>query len=151
ECADAIRCWREVLSIDPQQAVARDYLEAAGVPSEPVKQAEIIDLGAARAQLINDETLAAADSWDAEVFGADGQLARQRLEVLLQEKRYEEALRLLYLARARKPDDTGIARGIQLLRERLILAYSAELGNQDIVPLLAIGVDVASRTTEERQ
>jgi tetratricopeptide (TPR) repeat protein len=136
EVEDAIRCWREVLEIAPGHAVATDYLASAGVPVDFSRQAEIIDFRTARAQATAQPQTT---------------LSRTDIERLLREGNYEEALRILYTARARSPQDTGIARSIQVLRERLSAAYSRELVDLDLVPVLSGHASGAALTDEEQQ
>lgn len=65
----------------------------------------------------------------------DPRRARNReLKVLLEGKRYEEALELLLRARAESPADPAISRGIRLLKDRLLLRYVRRLGDLERVP-----------------
>jgi hypothetical protein len=140
EIDEAVHCWRGVLELDPHHATARDYLETAGA-SEPPRGADVINLGAARAQL-------ASSSWpppsranepEARTDSAIAKLMRPQLERLLREHRYEEALALLYSARASNPKNSEIPKSIRLLRERLTADYAQQLGDLDRVPMLAPG------------
>jgi len=54
------------------------------------------------------------------------------------ERAYEEALSLLWAARQRAPDIAEIARGIQLLKQRLVRRYLCHLGDLDRVPCLLV-------------
>src|SRR5438132_6367066 len=67
-----------------------------------------------------------------------------QIAALLWEKRYEEALELLYAARWHTPDAPEISRGINLLKERLVRRYVEELGDLDAVPSIAPGVNRAT-------
>jgi len=81
----------------------------------------------------------------------DGEQARDpanelkgQIAALLWEKRYEEALDLLYDARWHSPDAAEIPRGINLLKERLVRRYVEELGDLDAIPSIAPGVNRAT-------
>jgi tetratricopeptide (TPR) repeat protein len=155
ETREAVRCWREVLRLDPDNCEARDYLEAAGADTPsivPQQHAEVIDLGAARAQLASSTPPAPpVESRRLGVIEADGSVPHPELEGLLRERRYEEALELLYRLRARRPDDTALARGIRLLRERVEVSYAERLRNLDYVPHRLNATDSFMLTSEERQ
>lgn len=144
EIDEAIRCWRQVLELDPKHPVARDYLESAGISVEVAQQAEIIDFDAARAQLATQHAHEPAPE------PHDPPFEQEELEELLRQRRYEDALRRLYLARARRPDDPSISRSIGLLRDRLVMDYASRLGNLDRVPSVTPGGHVNALTTEER-
>jgi hypothetical protein len=77
-----------------------------------------------------------------EVLGRASPVRRQ-ITLLLSEKRYEEALELLYATRWEAPDSAEISRGINLLKERLIRHYLEELGNLDAVPQVVAELDPA--------
>jgi hypothetical protein len=76
---------------------------------------------------------------------------RGQITLLLGERRYEEALELLYAARWRAPDAAEISRGINLLKERLVRRYVEQLGNLDAVPSVAADVDPASLSIGEEE
>ncbi len=65
--------------------------------------------------------------------GASGNAALVRADVLvlLREKRYEEALAVLYRARADQPDNTELLKSIDQIKEFLIGAYAKRLGGLD--------------------
>jgi tetratricopeptide (TPR) repeat protein len=126
----AIDCWREVLELDPSQAEARDYLESAGfaiAPRLPMEDSEI------------------------EASRPESSGATPELERLLRDRRYEEALKVLYAARAQSPKDQAISRSIRLLRERIAVDYAARLVNLDRVPLRGERVASGTLSGEERQ
>ena len=143
EVDEAVRCWRRVLELDPQHAIARDYLETAGAGHDTPRGADVINLGAARAQFAISSAPPAASNTDRPSLEASDSgaphFARPQLEGLLREHRYEEALTLLYAARARNPRNSEIPRSIRLLRERLTADYAHQLGDLDRVPMLAPG------------
>jgi len=140
EIDEAVRCWRSVLELEPHHATARDYLETAGA-SEPPRGADVINIGSARAQLAASSAPPPSRPGESEPR-ADSAVAmpmRPRLERLLREHRYEEALALLYSARASNPKNSEIPKSIRLLRERLTADYAQRLGDLDRVPTLAPG------------
>ncbi|MEZ4233947.1 MAG: hypothetical protein R3B89_32535 [Polyangiaceae bacterium] len=57
----------------------------------------------------------------------------RQLKLLLEGKRYEEALELLLRVRAQSPEDPAISRGIRLLKDRLVLSYTRRLGDLERV------------------
>lgn len=60
-------------------------------------------------------------------------LVRADVLVLLREKRYEEALAVLYRARADQPDNSELQKSIDQIKEFLIGAYAKRLGGLDQV------------------
>lgn len=128
EISEAVRCWKQVLTLAPDNAVARDYLEAAGIDCDPkttgtrptLRDAEIIDFGSARANLAGAE--ARADGSPPGVRSVSPRDSfKAEVAQLLRERRYQSALELLYTASERHPEDAEIARSIELLRDRLEL------------------------------
>jgi tetratricopeptide (TPR) repeat protein len=133
--AEAIGCWREALALAPDDRRARDFLESAGVD---------VDLPSSRRSGV-------ALSRPAEPSGAAAEVApqgpsppsksgvaaidRAALTRLLEEKRFEEALDLLYAQREASPDDAAVSRGIRAIKEHLILRYGRALGSLDRVPM----------------
>jgi hypothetical protein len=77
--------------------------------------------------------------------------ATPELEKLLRERRYEEALKVLYAARASAPKDQAISRSIRLLRERIAVDYAARLVNLDRVPARGERISGSLLSSEERQ
>lgn len=123
EVAEAVECWQRVLELQPDHPVARDYLDSAGaevtVPASSRRagrDAEIIDFGAARANLAGLEREASNATV---VSNVQKQSFKAEVAQLLRDKRYESALELLCAARERHPDDPEIGRSIELLRARL--------------------------------
>lgn len=127
----AVRCWREVILLDPNQPDARDYLESAGVAISPPAMSAEVEVGAER-----------EDS---------AMVATPELERLLRERRYEDALKILYSARAASPKDQAISRSIRLLRERIAVDYASRLVNLDRVPARGERISGALLSSEERQ
>jgi len=74
--------------------------------------------------------LAAAMSTERDASAA---LVRADVLVLLRERRYEEALAVLYRARADSPDSAELQRSIDQIKEFLIGAYAKRLGGLDQV------------------
>src|SRR6478609_6646709 len=62
---------------------------------------------------------------------ASAALVRADVLVLLRERRYEEALAVLYRARADSPDSTELQKSIDQIKEFLIGAYAKRLGGLD--------------------
>jgi tetratricopeptide (TPR) repeat protein len=117
---EAARCWREAQQLDPHDPRAGEYLSALGADSAPKEPVE------RRANPLRDF-----------VDGLEGQAAivgKAEFVVLLREKRFEEALTVLYRAREAAPDNASISRGIQLLKDKLLATYLAQLGDLDAVP-----------------
>lgn len=138
---EAVRCWQEVLQLQPDNAQALDYLDAAGAPHEPRAAsaarptALVVDLNAVR------QRLAAASSPPAphvEVVraraGKPDEDASNDVAQLVEAGLFEQALQQLYTMRTRKPDDGSIAECIRLLRDRLLGQYWDTLGHLDRVP-----------------
>lgn len=156
EVDDAVRCWRGVLELDPHHPIARDYLETAGASSDEMRGAAVINFGTVRAEHGGDPLIdATAPPQSSSAFGAlamngsGAELPRPELERLLYEHRYEEALALLYAARAGNPRNSEIPKSIRLLRERLTSDYAHQLGDLDRVPMLSPGA--LELTGEEQQ
>ncbi len=152
---EAVLFWRRALALDPKNDRAKDFLECAGVPVEPLSElAEVIDLDKLRSQLGFGESAgtplppAAAASEESAPATESRPVRKSMIERLLRAERHEEALELLYQARAQKPTDAGLSHSIRILRERLALSYAAGLRNLDWVPIL---VDDNLRSTIDPQ
>lgn len=150
--AAAVRCWQQVLSLSPGDRRALDYLDAAGAEATPAPVSAatahggvLIELAAAR------EARAAAPP---SVMLGDVEVSvqnREAMERLLGDKRYEEALQVLYKERERAPRDSSISRGIRVLKEQLVVYYGRELGSLDRVPVLVASEEVLSRLAPEQR
>lgn len=150
--ADAVRCWQQVLSLSPGDRRALDYLDAAGAEATPAPVSAatahggvLIELAAAR------EARAATPP---SVMLGDVEVSvqhREAMERLLRDKRYEEALQVLYKERERAPQDSSISRGIRVLKEQLVVYYGRELGSLDRVPVLVASEEVLSRLAPEQR
>ncbi len=147
----AVRCWTEVLELNPNQEQARDYLDAAGV-SENSPNAEVIDIDSLRerAGLSSDRPRRTLSQDPGPLLLPGGQPSPE-LERMLKQRRYDDALALLYAARAKHPQDASISRSIRLLRERLILSYAERLTTLDHVPTVAADFDRSRLSSEQRQ
>jgi len=120
----AVAVWTEAVHVQPDDPRARDYLRQAGVSV--------------------DETESPVPM--------HGHGTRAELEQLLAERRYEEALELLFEARRQNPTAPDISRGIQLLKQRLVRRYLHQIGNLDHVPKLAIAeAEVGGLKLEEEE
>ncbi len=62
---------------------------------------------------------------------ANAAVVRADVLVLMREKRYEEALALLYRARSESPGDAELQKSIEQIKEFLIGAYAKRLGGLD--------------------
>ncbi len=129
--AEAVVCWQRALAIDPHDERARDYLEAAGIKSQSASlRAKVIDLHQARPTLV--------DAAAARNKTAAGEVGREKLVKLIEERRYDEALAILYRLREETPGDTSISRSIRLVKDRLTVEYSRRVGHLDQVPRLRV-------------
>jgi hypothetical protein len=79
-------------------------------------------------RIVERSELAAAMSSERDASAA---LVRADVLVLLRERRYEEALAMLYRARAESPDSTELQKSIDQIKEFLIGAYAKRLGGLD--------------------
>ncbi len=118
EEARAFECWREVLRRDPDDPVARDYLEAAG--ADPVAD-NVVDLNARRSA-----RAAAASTVPREL--------EAKIVEAVQSKRYDDALRMLYAAKRTYPADLSVSRSIQHLKAKITQLTLRELGTLERVP-----------------
>ncbi len=109
----AIAAWREALSLRPDSVRARDYLEAAGALSEHPPE----------------------PTWEpsnAEV--TESQRVRREVLQLVRDKRYDDALRVLYADRLRRPDDPALTRSIQHLKAKVVEDSILRLGDMSRAP-----------------
>jgi tetratricopeptide (TPR) repeat protein len=133
---DAIECWRAVLAITPEEPRALEYLEAVGASPAMVQAAERAN-GRHDTQRINALVgeLARTATTDAQLADA---LERVR------ERRYEEALALLYEAHRVDPHNTEVSRSIGVIKDRLITDYRRELGAPTAVPMVVASTDLSA-------
>jgi len=140
EIADAIRCWQEALSLAPDEPLARDYLESAGVELQQHRaHAKILDFAGPRAQLVRNVAKSAPSSGEVPTTlerSAHNKRRATELEALLRDKRYEEALTLLRSVQREAPDDLRVERSIRLLSDRLCSVYERRLTELTLVPYL---------------
>jgi hypothetical protein len=61
-------------------------------------------------------------------------LPKDAFLALLQERRFEEALNLLYASREHAPGNPSISRAIHVLKDRLLAQYRRQVGSMDRVP-----------------
>jgi CheY-like chemotaxis protein len=126
---EAVACWRAVLELVPDHPEALDYLQSAGV-GDPTSGAPLP---------IEDRPSASqADDDDDEVVGG---IDYAEVLAMLREKRFDEALVLLYLAHDKDPRNRNISRIIGLVKERLIVHQRRLIGNMDAVPRLLYELD----------
>jgi tetratricopeptide (TPR) repeat protein len=133
---DAIECWRAVLAITPEEPRALEYLEAVGASPVTVQASERAN-GRHDTQRIN--TLVGELARTAR---SDAQLADALERV--RERRYEEALALLYEAHRVDPHNTEVSRSIGVIKDRLITDYRRELGAPTAVPMVVASTDLSA-------
>lgn len=151
--AEAIECWREVLFLSPGHRLALEYLDAAGASPEPGQPGDATERGDAaasprpgkpsvgRASTKDDRSSGRRDE-RARASTADEQpLSLESLSTLtvelIRERKFEEALALLYTAHGEAPRDPSISRSISVVKQRLLKEYRTELGDPSQVPALA--------------
>jgi len=118
-----------VLALSPAHPLALEYLDAAGfnlqaeatgpiasVPESDDSRAIQLAIGELR---LDDESL-------------------QRSVELVRERRFEEALTVLYAARASFPRHAGISRSIQAVKQRLVREYRMEVGDLGAIPAVRL-------------
>lgn len=115
--AEAVRCWQDVLVLDPAQADARDYIQTAGA-----------------ADSADDGTIELTERVD----GDAAEAPEDSLDVLSQEAmrhlrdgRLEEALDLFETVLERDPARTEMQNYFELLRSQLLKGYRERLGDSD--------------------
>ena len=153
---EAIRCWREVLQLSPGHRLALEYLEAAGASaqdgqdgqggqggadgadSRPTTPPRVTRSSSTRGSTQDDRgvSIGRATTSDEQVMSLDS-LSALTVE-LIREKRFEEALTLLYTAHGEAPRDQSISRSINVVKQRLLREYRAEIGDLSQVPKLAL-------------
>lgn len=127
---DAVDRWRRVLDLVPGHSEALDYLASAGQADDPrttqvrvKRRSELPPKRERKPITLEDEE-------------PSSPLEAPALLGLVKSGRYEEALEMLYEARALRPTDASISRSIQHLKGRLIRRYARRLGCIDSVPAL---------------
>lgn len=145
--AEAIQCWREVLYLSPGHRLALEYLEAAGASPEPGDELAASppprpSVGRARTK----DDSARSSSRDGKDEPGRAATEEQPLSLeslstltveLIRERKFEEALALLYTAHGEAPRDPSISRSISVVKQRLLREYRTELGDPSQVPALA--------------
>lgn len=146
---EAVRCWHRALALEPGEARALEYLECAGAsPAPPSGHGVVIALHTARTARAGGEPPSTSFPLsDGDAPGVD----RPALERLLAERRYEDALLLLYRERSKTPEDPAITRGIRMLKEHLTVRFARELGSLDRIPVLLAGSEQLARATAEQR
>lgn len=147
--AEAIQCWREVLYLSPGHRLALEYLEAAGAPPEPGDAADNLSSpkptpAVGRASTKDESPRPASRGGRDEKARAstdEQPLSLESLSTLtvelIRERKFEEALALLYTAHGEAPRDPSISRSISVVKQRLLKEYRTELGDPSRVPALA--------------
>lgn len=165
--AEAIQCWREVLYLSPGHRLALEYLDAAGALPEP-GESGAEPIGAAAPPKSTKPAVGRASTKDDRSSGrreergrastADEPLSLESLSTLtvelIRERKFEEALALLYTAHGEAPRDPSISRSISVVKQRLLKEYRTELGDPSQVPALAYDealIEELPLTEDERE
>ena len=127
EVAEAVRCWEDVLRIDPSHAEALDYLQAAGSSGEdPDREPDVGPAQAAEPEAAGTESDSAA--------GRLVEEAQARLEA----EDLEGALDLFRAAADLEPDRIEVEGYVDAIRSQLLQRYRKRLGETGAVPKLLI-------------
>jgi hypothetical protein len=132
DVASAVRCWEEVLRIDPDHAEALDYLDAA--ISDPDPPAEKGAPGAADAPGAVSEP--EPPPWERLVEEARARFEREDLE---------GALDLLRAAAELEPERIEMEGWVDMLRSRLLQRYRQHVGPMGATPKLLIQPSAITR------
>jgi len=127
EVAEAVRCWEDVLRIDPSHAEALDYLQAAGSSGEDPDREP--DVGPAQA--------AAPEAAGTESDSAAGRLVEEA-QARLEAEDLEGALDLFRAAADLEPDRIEVEGYVDAIRSRLLQCYRKRVGERGAVPKLLI-------------
>lgn len=134
DVAKAVRCWEDVLRIDPSHPEALDYLQAAGSRGEaPDRDA---DVGPAQA--------AASEAAGTESDSPAGRLVEEAGERLEAED-LEGALDLFRAAADLEPDRIEVEGYIDAIRSQLLQRYRKRVGETGAVPKLLIQPSAITR------
>ena len=127
EVAEAVRCWENVLRIDPSHPKALDYLQAAGSSGEaPDREPDVGPTQAAAPEAAGTESASAAGRL---VEEARARLAAEDLE---------GALNLFRVAADLEPDRIEVEWYVDAIRSRLLQRYRKRVGETGAVPKLLI-------------
>ncbi len=118
EVADAVRRWREVLVLAPDEPRALDYLGCAGV--EPPLSSRL------------PPSLQPSELRPVEQVASTA-VNREVIIELLRARRYEEALSWLRTELGKRPGDGEIGRSVGVLEAHLAARHERELGDLDRV------------------
>ena len=134
EVVKAVRCWEDVLRIDPSHAEALDYLQAAGSRGEaPDRDADVGPAQAAAPEAAGTES----DSPAGRLVGEAG----ERLEA----EDLEGALDLFRAAADLEPDRIEVEGYIDAIRSQLLQCYRKRVGETGAVPKLLIRPSAITR------
>ncbi len=139
---DAARCWNDALALDADDPRPREYLaalseEGHGAPAEPASAAEPdgpvrLERRESAASGLREMIEQLAGS------GAAGQggspFDKNRFLAMLRDRKFEEALDVLYRVREAAPTNASVSRSIQVLKDKLLSDYLATIGPLDLVP-----------------
>lgn len=127
----ATRCWEQAAKLNPMDPRAAEYLAAlrgegrtTAEQERPIEPERLERRSLTGLRQVVDElgTASAPRAFD-----------RAQFIELLRQKKYEEALAVLYAMRNAAPDNASVSRGIQVLKEKLLGEYLVRLGNLDLV------------------
>lgn len=162
--AEAIQCWREVLYLSPGHRLALEYLEAAGASPEPGDEVPPPppprpSIGRASTKDDRSRSSESEGHGRGRATTADEQpLTLESLSALtvelIRERKFEEALALLYTAHGEAPRDSSISRSINVVKQRLLREYRTELGDPSQIPTLAYDealIEELPLTEDERE
>jgi tetratricopeptide (TPR) repeat protein len=125
---DALRCWREVLAIDPAHPEARDYVATAEAATDPAPSVEAGRASAASAS-------PAAHRFDvASTQGAPLDALVADAQRLLEDGDLDAALDLFEAVGRRDPARLDVQSWIEHARSQLVKRYRERLGDLRAVP-----------------
>jgi hypothetical protein len=129
---EAVDCWRGVLTLDPANAEARDYLQAAGGEAEP----------AAAPRAPARPPAAARAGATAPAPAGEGRTAALTAEAvkLIRAGKPSEALDLLETQTRKAPGDLDAQAYQELARAALLRVYRARTASGESVPFVRIAL-----------
>jgi tetratricopeptide (TPR) repeat protein len=167
--AEAARCWRAVLEIDPNHGEARDYLETAGMldsaPGDPEPSLETtspapppalefaepgLDLGEpgpleSEPEPHDAEPVDEAPADDDESLGATGDALVREATKLFRAGELEGALDLFETVARRDAAKIEVQSYIEMLRSQLLKSYRERVGSRDGTVRLLIDSDAVMK------
>jgi tetratricopeptide (TPR) repeat protein len=120
---EAIEQWHQVLALEPDNRLAKEYLEAAGAWG-------IEAPGAPPLRVVRNDDPTPSKAVDAST--------RESVLSLVKAHRFEDALTVLYEAHRKAPADAAVSRSIAVMKQRVLSDYQRELGSLDQVPFVQL-------------